>query len=192
MLYFPVIEESKDLDLTPLLTTSEYYGPVSSYMPIATARFAFTGDEGAVFELASFDTNPYVAGGESILEDSIVCAAFNFFPAGSSVVLRFICNSEGRCLLYKDSVPAGELKPELMHGEDERGVYWSIRAVIGRDLLKETYGKDAVLPGQQLRGNIFKQKASGAGKHLGAIAPFGGDGSLFDDRNLNCFEAILM
>ena len=192
MLHFPVIETARDLDLTPLYVTCEYYGPVTSYMPIATARFAFTEDEGVVFLLSSFDTDPCMSGTEDMMEDHLVCAAFNFFPRESSKVIRLISNAEGRCLLFIGSDPHGPLKAEHISGEDERGIYWGIRAAIPGRLLKAVYGREEILPGQEIAGNIFKLKASGSGKHLGAIAPFGGDGGIFDDRNLRRFEAVLM
>ena len=192
MLYFPVIEHAEDLDLTPLLTTCEYSGPVTSYMPIATARFAFARDLGAVFVLCSFDTHPFVSGDESMEEDSIVCAAFNFFPESGSKVARIIANSEGRCFLQVDGGERRRIDTVLLHGEDERGIYWGVRAEITRDMLAEIYGEDEIKPGKTLLGNVFKQKAAGAGKHLGAIAPFGGDGGIFDDRNLREFTAELM
>ena len=102
MLQFPLIENPGDLELVPLYTTCEYAGPASSYMPIATVRFAYCPEEGAVFLFNSFETEPFVGGAEDMEGDHLVSAAFDFFPGSGGPVLRFAVNAEGRCRFYRD------------------------------------------------------------------------------------------
>ena len=192
MLQFPLIERAADLDLTPLLTTCEYAGPVTSYMPIATARFAFSPDEGAVFLLSSFDTHPSASVSGDVGEDHLVCAAFNFFPEENGTVLRVLVNAEGRCLLYRGRELLKETRVPVLRGEEERGIYWGARVTLDRGLLTETYGRDLPVPGQTLTGNVFKRKSSPPGRHFGAIAPLAPGKDIFDDENLHPFEAVRM
>ena len=193
MLQFPLIDRSGDLELTPLHTTCEYAGPVSSYMPIATVRFAFSPDEGVIFLLNSFDTVPYVEeGSEEMENDAVLCGAFDFFPGTGGAVLRFVLNAEGRCRFYRDAELLRETLVPVLRGEEERGIFWGARISFCRQLLKETYGRDEILPGQTVEGNVFKRKASRPGRHFGAIAPLEPGKGLFDRENLRPFEAVQM
>lgn len=192
MLQFPLIEKPGDLDLVPLFTTCEYAGPASSYMPIATVRFAFCPDEGAVFVFNSFETEPFAGGAEDMEGDHLVCAAFDFFPEVSGSVLSFAVNAEGRCRFCRDGVLLKEVRLPLMRGEEERGIFWGARVCFGRDLLKEVYGRDALIPGQRVEGNVFKAKSSHPGKHFGAIAPLAPGKGMTDRENLRPFTAAQM
>ncbi len=192
MLPFPLIDHAAELDLTPLLTTSEYAGPVTSYMPIATVRFAFSPDEGAVFLFSSFDTHPTPGSAEDMEDGHLVCAAFDFFPEENGAVLRFLVNAEGRCRLYRDRELLKETRVPVLRGEEERGIFWGARITLDRDLFRETYGRDLLVPGQLLKGNVFKLKASLPGRHLGAVAPLAPGKGIFDDENLRPFEAVRM
>jgi hypothetical protein len=127
------------------------------------------------------------------MEDGhLVCAAFDFFPEENGAVLRFLVNAEGRCRLYRDRELLKEVRVPMLKGEEERGIFWGARVTLDRELLRETYGRDLLLPGQRLLGNVFKRKASRPGRHFGAIAPLAPGKGVFDDENLHPFEAVRM
>ena len=124
--------------------------------------------------------------------DHLVSAAFDFFPGSGGSVLRFAVNAEGRCRFYRDGEFLKEVRLPLLRGEEERGIFWGARVAFGRDLLKEVYGRDALVPGQKLEGNVFKVKSARPGKHFGAIAPLAPGKGMDDRENLRAFEAAQM
>lgn len=184
MLRFPVIQDMSDFELTPLYTSCEYAGPVSSYMPLMTARFAFVKDAGAVIEISSFEEHPVEDPEGDLFRGNILSAAFCFFPGSSATVLRIVCGSSGRCVLYENGDAVSEETLPVFRGEDERGFYWGVRYTFPSGLLRRIYGRDLPGRGETVKGNVFKCLLEGTGKHFGAVAPVPAGADLFAEDNL--------
>ena len=193
MLRFPLIRELGSLEMMPMLSSTEYPWEDTSYMPFMTARVAFVQQLGAVFDLFAFDTQPTAdPEADHPLDDHIVAAVFNFFPEKSDVTLGFAANAFDKCVLYVNGEAADELPCERTAGEDERGIYWNVRAVLGCELLEKYYGCSDLANGGTVVGNIFKAKRSGKGAHLGAVAPAAKDGFLFEPESHRPFTVTAL
>lgn len=189
MLRFPLIQDLNSLEMMPVLSCTEYpWSEGSSYMPFMTARIALVQGEGAVFDLFAFDTEPTAdPEADHPLDDHLLAAVFNFFPAESGTTLGFAANAFDKCMLYVNGEAAGTLPCLRTAGEDERGIYWNVRVTLPCALLQQHYGKALPENGAQLMGNIFKAKRIGPKAHLGAVAPAVKNGFLFEAENANAF-----
>ena len=121
MLRFPLIQDLNSLEMMPVLSCTEYpWSEGSSYMPFMTARIALVQGEGAVFDLFAFDTEPTAdPEADHPLDDHLLAAVFNFFPAESSTTLGFAANAFDKCTsLFIKSETALELFAILRSNRD--------------------------------------------------------------------------
>ena len=193
MFTFPIIQDRLFFEMTPLIPTREYSNDSGSFMPYAQVRFSEIKDNGIELDLYAFVTSPEVSGEDDfILTDDLIAVSMNLNPLLSNTVLTFICNSSDHCLLLKDGDVQKEYPCERRSGEDERGVYWSVKISLPATFLDQYFGVTTLYGIDSVLCNAYKAKLNHPHKHFGAVASFKKSYDLTSPENLVEFQVINM
>ena len=193
MLSVPIIQDRLFFEMTPLVPAREYCSDSGSFMPYAQFRISEIKDDGIEIDLTAFVTFPEVSGEEDFIStDDLMAVSMNFNPTQSNTILTFICNSSDHCLLIKDGEVQDEYPCERRSGEDERGVYWSVKIALSPDLIESNFGIRTLSSMNSILYNAYKAKLKYPHKHFGALAPFKIAYDFTSPENLAVFQVINM
>lgn len=193
MLTIPIIQDKLFFEMTPLIPTCEYSNDSGSFMPYAQLRISEIQNSGIEIDLTAFVTHPEVTDGDDfIANDDLMAISMNLNPDNTDNILTFICNASNSCIVMKNGTLLDNYQCERRSGEDERGIYWSIKIVLPPDFLQKHFGLSTLTGVNSVRCNAFKAKMKHPHKHFGAVAPFKTAYDLCTADNLAEFKVINM
>lgn len=173
MLTIPIIHDKLFFEMTPLLPTCEYSHDSGSFMPYAQLRISEIQNNGIEIDLTAFVTQPEITDNDDfIINDDLMAVSMNLNPDNSETILTFVCNASNRCILFKDGILQDEFPCERRSGEDERGIYWSVKITLTPAFLKQNFGIHTLSGINSVKCNAYKAKLKYPHKHFGAVAPF--------------------
>ncbi len=192
MIQFPIIQDKLFFEMTPLLPTTEYDDPSTSFHPYALARFSEIQGTGIQTEVYNFVELPETTDSEDYLQsDDLVAVSFDLNP-GKGPLVTVVCNSGNRSQLFCDGKVVGDFPCIRKKGEDERGMYWYIQFTLTPEDLRKYWGIETLSGTPVIRANVFKTKTGAPHRHFGAIAPYVHAYELFSRENLQDLPVIRM
>lgn len=189
----PIIQDKLFFEMTPLVPTSEYSNDSGSFMPYAQLRISEIKDSGVEIDLTAFVTHPETTDENDFIDnDDLMAISMNLNPDNTDTILTFVCNASNSCILMKNGIIQDMYPCERRSGEDERGIYWSVKIKLLPDFLKQHFGILTLNGISSVRCNAFKAKLKHPHKHFGAVAPFKTAYDFSSADNLADFKVINM
>jgi len=187
----------------PSITYCQRY-PITDILPVTKgryfsenlkllfyARMAYIDGAGFLFDLMKFEKEPIVGDDANLSDnDSLAVVSFTYTGLTTDTTLTVLINSYGNNQVYADKSKFMTL-PDVntYKGNDEQGWYWGVRFILTKELLDTIYDPFTILPGSNIRGNIYASLNNSEYAHFVSIAPFVNQ-NILDIDNYTTFSVL--